>query len=103
MTVFNEKAIKDIKNQASLRAYKKNGLFNNRVFSTCPSYPKFHMTHGEPIELEPFEEDSKPNISITERAMKLLGRIEKIELIEQKQEVYVKDDYGIYCMHDCTL
>ena len=39
MTVFDEKAIKEMKNMASLRMYKCNGYFNNRVFSTCPSYP----------------------------------------------------------------
>ena len=37
-----------MKNMASLRMYKANGLFSNKVFSTCPSVPKFHCTFGEP-------------------------------------------------------
>lgn len=32
-----------------------------------------------------------------------MGRIETIEINEEKSEVYVKDDFGIYVMHDCTL
>jgi hypothetical protein len=42
-------AIENIKDMASLRSYKLNGLFNNKVFSTCPSHPKFHASHGEPL------------------------------------------------------
>lgn len=49
MTVFDELAIKGMKNMASLRLYKCNGLFSNKILSTCPSYPKFHSSHGEPI------------------------------------------------------
>jgi hypothetical protein len=49
MTVFDEKAIENINDMASLRSYKLNGLFNNKVFSTCPSHPKFHASHGEPL------------------------------------------------------
>ena len=36
------------------------------------------------------------------QALKLLGRIEYIELNETLKEVYVKDDFGIYIMHDCV-
>lgn len=32
-----------------------------------------------------------------------MGRIEFIELDEEKMEVYIKDDYGIYIMYDCVL
>lgn len=49
MTVFDSKAIEKMKNMASLRQYKANGLFNNRILSTCPSYPKHHSSHGEPV------------------------------------------------------
>ena len=49
MTVFDEEAIKKIDNMASLRQYKLEGFFNQKIMSTCPSYPKFHASHGEPI------------------------------------------------------
>ena len=65
------------------------------------------MAHGEPLEMEPFDEEADGNHnnvkSISERAIKLMGRIETVELNEEKQEVYVKDDFGIYIMHDCAL
>jgi hypothetical protein len=32
-----------------------------------------------------------------------MGRIEFIEINEEKKEVYVRDDFGIYIMYDCTL
>ncbi len=32
-----------------------------------------------------------------------MGRIDKIELDEQTQEVFVKDDFGIYVLYDCCL
>ena len=41
MMVFDEKAIAEMKNMASMRLYKCNGTFNNKIFSTCPSFPKF--------------------------------------------------------------
>ena len=49
MTVFDTEVISALKDMATLRNYKENGLFNNRVFTTCPSLPAFHATHGEPI------------------------------------------------------
>lgn len=49
MMVFDFENLSDLKNMASLRHYKCNGLFNNKVFSTCPSFPKFHSSHGEPL------------------------------------------------------
>lgn len=41
--------------------------------------------------------------SISERAIKLMGRIEFVELNEDKMEVYIKDDFGIYIIYDCVL
>ena len=38
MTVFDDEAIKNLNDMASLRGYKCNGLFNNKVYSTCPSF-----------------------------------------------------------------
>ena len=32
-----------------------------------------------------------------------MGRIDHIELNEQKQEVYIKDDFGVYIMYDCVM
>jgi len=32
-----------------------------------------------------------------------MGRIEHVELNEITQEVYVKDDFGVYIMYDCVL
>ena len=48
MTVFDPDVINNMKNMASVRMFKLNGTFNNKVFSTCPSVPKFHCTFGEP-------------------------------------------------------
>lgn len=53
MSVFDEKTINEMKDLSSMRMYKCNGFFNNRVFSTCPSYPKFHDTYGEPTSFSP--------------------------------------------------
>jgi hypothetical protein len=102
MTVFDNEAIQNMKNMASIRAYKLNGVFNSRVLSTCPSHPRYHTSNGEPTISEPHNEEHAQK-SVTERAIKLMGRIEFIELNEEKQEVYVKDDFGIYVMHDCSL
>jgi hypothetical protein len=33
----------------TLRGYKLNGIFNTKIFSTCPGFPKFHDTFGEPL------------------------------------------------------
>lgn len=40
---------------------------------------------------------------ISERSIKLMGRIDKIELNEVAEEVYVKDDFGIYILYDSCL
>lgn len=47
-----------MKNMASLRMYKSNGFFNNKILSTCPSYPKYHATFGEPTVNQPEHEES---------------------------------------------
>ena len=106
MTVFDDKAIAAIKSMASMRMYKCNGMFNNRIMSTCPSYPPFHMAHGEPTYKESFdmEMDLKRQQSmISKSSLKLIGRIDQIELNEHLREVYVKDDLGVYIMYDCSL
>jgi hypothetical protein len=49
MVVFDDATIKEMKNMATLRNYKCNGLFSNKLLDTCPSYPKYHASHGEPV------------------------------------------------------
>lgn len=106
MMVFDEKVISEMKNMATLRQYKCNGLFSNKILQTCPSYPKFHAAHGEPLrrQTEDEEMDRSTNYkSISEQSIKLMGRIEFIEINEHLQEVYVKDDFGIYIIYDCVF
>lgn len=82
-----------------------NGTFNQRVLSTCPSYPKYHFSHGEPITSQPVSEqqDNKDSDRLEASSLRLMGRIETIELNEKEKEVYVKDDFGIYIIYDCVL
>ena len=42
MNAFDVEMMNELKDMASLRSYKNNGVFNSRVLSTCPSMPKFH-------------------------------------------------------------
>ncbi len=106
MTVFDEEAIKEMKDMATLRGYKSNGMFNNKIFQTCPSFPKFHAAHGEPLahltEAEEMDRN-RGGKSISDRSIKLMGRIDFVEINEAIQEVYVKDDFGIYIIYDCVL
>lgn len=95
-----------MKTMASVRMYKVNGTFNNKVFSTCPSVPKFHCTFGEPTmrQTEDMEMDSSSNRGgISKQSLKLMGRVDHIELDEVQEEVYVKDDFGVYILYDCVL
>ena len=32
-----------------------------------------------------------------------MGRVDHIELDEEQEEVYVKDDFGVYILYDCVL
>ena len=32
-----------------------------------------------------------------------MGRVDKIELNEELEEVYVRDDFGVYILYDCVL
>jgi hypothetical protein len=107
MTVFDEAVISDMKNMASLRLYKCNGTFNNQIFSTCPSFPKTHCTFGEPVQRQSvdyeLEHEKCKQGGISEKSLKLMGRIDKVELNETLEEVYVKDDFGVYILYDCVL
>ena len=95
-----------MKNMASVRMYKVNGTFNNKVFSTCPSVPKFHCTFGEPTmnQTEDMEMDARASQGgVSKQSLKLMGRVDHFEIDETMEEVYVKDDFGIYILYDCVL
>lgn len=107
LTVFDSKAIEEMNNMASMRQYKFNGVFNNQIFSTCPSFPKFHCTFGEPtqkvtVDMEMDLERSQAG-GVSAQSLKLMGRIDRVELDDAKEEVYVKDDFGVYILYDCVL
>jgi hypothetical protein len=40
---------------------------------------------------------------LNEQAVKLMNRIDFIEIDEAKKEVFVRDDMGVYILHDCCL
>ena len=93
--------VTDIKNMATLRSYKLNGKFNTRVFRTMPSFPQFHQSFGEPIVHEPVSEETFKGIS--DNSVKFMGRIDFVEIEESTQEVFIKDDLGVYIIYDCVL
>jgi hypothetical protein len=80
-------------------------MFNNNVFSTSPSCPKYHAAHGEPVVHQPISEEMDRNNenNLMGNSIKLMGRIEFVEINEDSREVYIKDDFGIYIMYDCVL
>lgn len=39
----------------------------------------------------------------TDEGVKLMGRVDFIEIDTKAQEVYVKDDFGIYILYDCSF
>lgn len=89
---------------ASLRAYKLNGLFNPKVFRSCPAFPKVHAANCEPLVSQtPGEQEHQGQDPLPHQAVKLIGRADFVELDEQTQEVFVKDDLGIYILYDCAL
>ena len=89
-----------------LKKIRLRGKFHDKHLSTCPVLPKFHSAYGEPTEIEPeFVETDKAQekTSIKRESLKMLNRIDHIEIDENTQEVFVKDDFGIYIMYECTL
>lgn len=40
---------------------------------------------------------------ISKQSLKLMGRTDHIQLDEELEEVYVKDDFGVYILYDCVL
>lgn len=89
-----------------MKKITRHGKFHHKHLSTCPVLPKFHCAYGEPTELEPEHVESNPKRigqSIQSQSMKLICRIDSIELENETQEVFVKDDFGIHVMYECTL
>jgi len=85
MTVFDDKAINEMKNMATLRGYKLNGQFNQQIRSTCPGFPKFHDTFGEATSYQSLaqeQDDEATQRGFSERAIKFMGRIDHIEIVE---------------------
>lgn len=39
----------------------------------------------------------------TDESVKLMGRIDHIEIEEKSNEVYIKDDFGVYILYDCVF
>jgi hypothetical protein len=85
LTVFDQKVIQEMVDMPSVRQYKNNGYFNSQIMQTCPAFPKVHFAFGEATvrETEDLETDhSKKRGGISEKSIKLMGRIDKIELDE---------------------
>ena len=90
-----------------LKKIRLRGNFHEKHLSTCPILPRFHATFGEPSEIQPEyvqkdREEAKEE-QISRGAMKYLNRIDHIEIDEKRSEVFVKDDFGIYLMYECSL
>lgn len=89
-----------------IKKIRMNGKFHQKHLSTCPVMPRFHTTFGEPSEIQgEFVQNDRDQeeVYISKDSMKLLNRIDHIEIEEERQEVFVKDDFSIYIMYECTL
>lgn len=89
-----------------LKKIRIDGKFHEKHLSTCPVLPRFHATFGEPSEITPeFVQNDREQkeVYISKDSMKYLNRIDHIEIDEARSEVYVKDDFSIYLMYECTL
>ena len=40
---------------------------------------------------------------ISDEGVKLLGRVDHIEITEKTREVSIKDDFGIYIFYECAM
>jgi hypothetical protein len=40
---------------------------------------------------------------ISDEGVKLLGRVDHIEITEKTREVSIKDDFGIYILYECAM
>ena len=105
-SLFEEGHLRTENSLIDMKKFKFKGKFNNKVFSTCPVIPRFHATFGEPIDFQPLnvEMERVGQIKhVTDEGVKLMGRVDHIEIDHKSKEVYVKDDFGIYILYDCAL
>jgi len=68
--------------------------------------PRFHASFGEPSEITPsyVERDREHyNSSISKESLKLINRIDTIEIDIAKKEVFVMDDFRIYILYECAF
>lgn len=89
-----------------MKQYKYKGKFCNKIYSTCPVVPRFHSTFGEPVEFQPLnvEMERIGNAKhISDEGVKLMGRVDHVEINEKNRQVHVKDDFGIYVLYECAL
>jgi hypothetical protein len=89
-----------------LKKIRTDGKFHEKHLSTCPVMPRFHATFGEPSEITPefvMNDREQKEVFISKDSMKYLNRIDHIEIDEARSEVYVKDDFSIYLMYECSL
>ena len=49
------------------------------------------------------DNEKNQNGGISEKSLKLMGRIDRVEIDEKLEEVYIKDDFGVYILYDCVL
>ena len=101
LSVFDFEKYKEVRDMASVRSYRLDGHFNQRVFSTCPALAQCHTSNGEPLAHQPPEAGNSGNIN--QRSVKLINRIDFVEIDEATEEIFVRDDQGVYVMHDCSL
>lgn len=40
---------------------------------------------------------------ISDEGIRLLGRVDHVEIGIKKREVFIKDDFGIYILYDCAM
>ena len=89
-----------------LKKTRLDGKFHEKHLSTCPVLPRFHATFGEPSEITPefvLNDREEKEVFISKDSMKYLNRIDHIEIDEARSEVYVRDDFSIYLMYECSL
>jgi hypothetical protein len=84
-----------------------NGTLKPKALSTCPVIPKYHASFGEPMEkmklnMEKEKELNGHKHSKVKDSVKMMNRIDKA-VFTDKNEVYMKDDFGIYIIYDCVF
>jgi hypothetical protein len=82
------------------------GYLEKKHLSTCPILPKFHAAFGEPTEIQPGfveYERNKEKQDLAKTALKYLNRCDHIEIDKKSEEVFIKDDFNIYVMYECSM